>query len=64
MKKQASTLVFSKLLLSIMSKILGQKGQLKHRFFILSYENKADPTPDSAYQEIEFLKSVLQKTTT
>lgn len=33
----------------IMSKILGQKGQLKHRFFIFSYENKVDPIPDSAY---------------
>lgn len=28
-----------------MSQILGQKGQLKHTFFVLSYENKADPIP-------------------
>lgn len=28
-----------------MSKILGQKGQLKHTFFVLCYENKADPIP-------------------
>lgn len=31
-----------------MSKILGQKEQLKHTFSVLSYENKAEPIPDSA----------------